>query len=70
MTQEFNQLASESFTARLARANLASKTDFAYFVKKTDFNDKLKNVNKNEVTELSKKSKTIVNKRISKRFDK
>ena len=31
---------------RLAQANLASKNDFANFVKKTDLDDKLKNLNK------------------------
>ena len=41
-SQEFNQFASEHFTARLAQANLASKNDIANFVKKTDFDDKLK----------------------------
>ena len=38
---------SDSFTARLKKANLASKNDIADFVKKTDFDDKLKNFNKN-----------------------
>ena len=37
-TQEFNKI------TRLVQANLASKNDIANFVKKTDFNDKLKNV--------------------------
>ena len=37
--------------------NLVSKNDVAYFVKKTDSDDKLKNLNKNELNELSKKSK-------------
>ena len=32
-TQEFNKLTSENFAARLAQANLASKTDIAAFVK-------------------------------------
>ena len=39
--QEF-KLASENFTARLAQANLESKSDIANFVKKTYFDDKLK----------------------------
>ena len=38
---------SENFAARLVQANLASKNDIAGFVKKTDFNWKLKNLNKN-----------------------
>ena len=33
ITQEFNNLASENFTARLAQGNLTSKTDMANFVK-------------------------------------
>ena len=49
-TQEFNKLAAENFTARLAQHNLASKSDIANFVKKTD-------LNKNELDELSKKVK-------------
>ena len=43
-TQEFNRLTSEKFTARLKRANLASKNDIANFVKKTGFHEKLKNL--------------------------
>ena len=49
-TREFNQLTSENFTARLAKANLASKSDIANFVKKT-------NSNINKLNELSKKLK-------------
>ena len=41
-TQEFNKLKSENFTARLAQVNLASKGGIGNFVKKTDFDDKLK----------------------------
>ena len=37
---------SENFTARSTQANLASKNDIVDFVKKTDFDDKLRNVNK------------------------
>ena len=36
-TKEFNKLIAETFTARLAQVNLASKSDIASFVKKTDF---------------------------------
>ena len=43
---EFNKLTAESFAARLAQAKLASKNDIANFVKKTDFDNKLKNLNK------------------------
>ena len=45
-TQEFNNITSEHFAARLAQVNLASKNDIADFVSKTDFHDKLKNSNK------------------------
>ena len=49
-------LRSENFTAR--QANLARKGDVANFVKKLDFNNKLKDVtsNKNELNKVSKKS--------------
>ena len=49
-TPELNKLTAEKFTSRLAQVNLASKIDIANFVKKTDFDEKLKNVtsNKNE----------------------
>ena len=56
-TQEFNKLTAESFTARLAQANLSSKKIFTNFVKKTDTNDKLKDLNKNESNELTEKVK-------------
>ena len=45
-TKEFNTLKAGNFIARLTQANLASKTDIANFVKKTEFDDKLKNLNK------------------------
>ena len=34
ITQEFNKLKAENFTARLAQANLASKSGIANFAKK------------------------------------
>ena len=50
-TQEFNEVTSENFTARLEQANLASKNDIVNFVKKIDFENKLENFtsNKNEL---------------------
>ena len=45
-TQEVNKLTSENFTSRLAQTNLASKNDIVNFVKQTDFDDKLKTLNK------------------------
>ena len=59
-TQVFNQLILENFTARLAQiTNLASKSNVANFVKKTDFDNKLKNVtsNKNKLNKFSKNLK-------------
>ena len=44
--QEFNKLTSQNFAAAFTQANLASKSDIAAFVKMTDFDDKLKNLNK------------------------
>ena len=41
-----NLITSEKFAARLAQANLASKNDIAAFVKKINFDDKIKNLNK------------------------
>ena len=43
--QEFNKLTAETFTERLAQANLGSKSNIANFVKKTD-------LNKNALNEL------------------
>ena len=42
LIKDFNKLTSENFTVRLARGNLASKSDIANFVKKTGFDDKPK----------------------------
>ena len=72
---EFNKLTKENFTARLGQANLASKNDIANFVKKKDFDDKLKILNKKvtsnktkhvlvekKLNELSEKVKPILTK--------
>ena len=48
-TQEFNKLA-----ARLAQAKLETKVDIADLVKKTDFDDKLKNLNKKATSKKQK----------------
>ena len=53
-TPEFNKLTSQNFIARLAQTNLASKSDIATFVKKTDFDDKLKQLNKKAISSKSK----------------
>ena len=44
--QEFNKLTSENFAARLAQTNLATKNVCGGFVKQTDFDDKIKNINR------------------------
>ena len=44
-TLEF-KLTLENFASRLAQVKLVSKNDISNFVKKTDFDDKLKKVNK------------------------
>ena len=67
-TEEFIKLTSENFTARLKQTGLASVNDIGNFVKKTNFDNKLKNVssNKNELNELSRKVKAISTKRSTK----
>ena len=59
--QDFNKLTSENFTVRLKQVNFQSKNDITNFIKKTDFDIKLKNVtsNKIELNELSKNVKAI-----------
>ena len=42
------------FAVRLKRANLGSKSDIANLVNKTDFDEKLKNLNKNVTTNKTK----------------
>ena len=50
-----NKLTSDIFTANLAQANLARKNDFADFIKKkTAFDNKLKNLNKNITSNKTK----------------
>ena len=53
-TQEFNELIADNFTARLAQVNLATNNDIVNFVKKTDFDDKLKSSNKNFTSNKTK----------------
>ena len=45
-TPEFNKLTAEIFAARLVQADLATRSDIASFVNKTDFDEGLKNLNK------------------------
>ena len=53
-TPEFKKLTSENFAARLKQANLASNSDIVNFVNKTDFDDKLKNLNKKDTSNKTK----------------
>ena len=53
-TPQFNKLTAENLTAGLAQANLASKNHIAGSVKKTDFDEKLNNVNKQVTSNKSK----------------
>ena len=43
-TPEFKTLIADNFTTRLKQVNLANKRCIADFVRKTDFNDKLKKI--------------------------
>ena len=67
-TPEFNAFTAEIFDLRLKRANLASKSDITNFVKKTDFDNKQKDVttNKNELNERSQKIKARSTKGLAK----
>ena len=82
--QEFNKLTADNFAAILAQAKLVTKDDIADFVKETDFDKKLKNINKkvasnnktkhvlveNEPDKLSKKVELISIKGLTKDFKK
>ena len=67
-TPEFNKFITKICDLRLKRENLASKSDIANFVNKTDSDNELKDVkrNKNELNELSKKVKLIPSKELTK----
>ena len=43
---EFNRLTAKNYAARLKQVNLATKSDIANYVNKTDFDEKLKGLNK------------------------
>ena len=53
-TPKFSKLAVENFTARLKQANVATKADIADFLKRKDFVDKLKKINKRVTSNKSK----------------
>ena len=66
-TPEFDKFTAKMFVFRLKGAYLASKSYIANFVKKTNFDDKLKDLtNKNELNELSKKVKAVLTKGLTK----
>ena len=52
--KEFNKLTEENFAATLKQANLATKADIDDFVPKTDFDDKLKKLNKKVASHKTK----------------
>ena len=52
--QELNKLTAQSFDARLVQANLAIKNDIAALIKMTDFDDKLKYLNKKVTSNKTK----------------
>ena len=47
-------IVSENFAARLVQASFSSQNDTAAFVKKTDFDDKLKKINKKVTSNKTK----------------
>ena len=53
-TGKFNKLMADNFAARLKQASLATKTDIDDFVEKTGFDGKLKNSNKNVISNKTK----------------
>ena len=50
LLKDLISLTSENVTTRLAHANLASKSEIDHFVKKTAFDNKLKYLNKNVIS--------------------
>ena len=52
--REFHKLTADNSAPRLKQANLAIKPDIDNFVEKTDFDDKLKNLNKNVTSKKTK----------------
>ena len=66
--QKFNKLSRQIVGARLAQANLVSKSDIASFVTKTDLDDKLKILNqkitsnKTKYVQAEKKITALTNK--------
>ena len=57
-TNKFNKLTARNIAARLKLANLAFNTDIYDFVERTDFDDKLKNLNKKVTSNKTKHLET------------
>ena len=53
-SQEFNNLSAKNFRARSTQASLTRKNDISNFVKKTDFDNKPKKLNKNVTSNETK----------------
>ena len=53
-TQELNKLTADNFAVRLVLANLATKANIDDFIEKTDFDEKLKNLNKKVTSNKTK----------------
>ena len=51
---EFNKLTSDNCTSILKQPNLASRNDIPDFVKKADFNNKLRKLNENVTSNKTK----------------
>ena len=56
--QKFNKLTSKNVVARLAQANLENKNYIADFIKRTNFDDKLKNHNKKITSNKTRQKST------------
>ena len=55
---EFKKLTAEHFSAWLAQANISSKSDIGNFVKKVDFDDIIKTINKKITSNKTKYVRT------------
>ena len=60
-TQEFNNSTAHNFCSEIRHANLATIAVIADFVKETDFNNKLKNLNKKVTSNKTKHVETEEN---------
>ena len=51
-TQKFKKITAENFAVRSAQAKSASKNNVDNFIERTDFDDKLKNINKKKLLQI------------------